>query len=116
MTNENVLSVQTERVEKAVLICPLGRVDGSNIGALESAIQEQLDVGEKTLVFDFAGLNYISSGGLRVLLVTARRMQSEGGKTLFCGLAEHIAHVFEISGFTNILTICQSRGEALAAL
>ena len=116
MTNENTLSLQTERAERAVIVCPVGRVDGSNVGALESAIQEQLAAGEKTLVFDFTGLSYISSAGLRVLLVTARRIQAEGGKTLFCGLAEHIAHVFEISGFTNLLTICQSRSEALAAL
>ncbi len=116
MTNENALSVQTERVEKAVLICPVGRVDGSNVGVLESAIQAQLDAGEKTLVFDFAGLNYISSAGLRVLLVTARRAQREGGKALFCELADHITHVFEISGFTNILTISRRRSEALAAL
>ena len=116
MTNENALAVQTERTEKAVIVCPVGRVDGSNVGVLESVIKEQLDAGEQTLVFDFGGLNYISSAGLRVLLVTARQAQAEGGRALFCGLAEHIAHVFEISGFTNVLTICQSRSEALAAL
>ena len=116
MTNESSLSVQTERNAKAVIVCPVGRIDGSTVGVLEGAIREHLDAGEKTLVFDFADLNYISSAGLRVLLVTARRLQAEGGKTLFCGLAEHIAHVFEISGFTNILTICRSRSDALAAL
>ncbi len=116
MTSENTLSVQTEHEAKAIILCPLGRVDGSNVGLLESAIQEQLKAGEKTLVFDLAGLNYISSAGLRVLLVVARKTQAEGGQTLFCGLAEHIAHVFEISGFNNILTIYQSRSEALAAL
>ncbi len=116
MANESALSVQTERSEKAVIICPVGRVDGSNVGVLESAVQEQFAAGQKTLIFDFEDLNYISSAGLRVLLVTARRAQAEGGKALFCGLAEHIAHVFEISGFTNILTICQNRSEALAAV
>ena len=116
MTNENALSVQTEHAEQAVIVCPVGRVDGSSVGVLESAIQELLDAGEQTLIFDCAGLQYINSGGLRVLLVTARRTQAEGGKALFCGLAEPIAHVFEISGFTKILTICQSRSEALAAL
>lgn len=114
--NDTMLSVQTEQTENAVIVCPVGRVDGSNVGVLESAIRELLDAGQKTLIFDCQGLNYISSGGLRVLLVMARRMQAEGGKALFCGLVEHIAHVFEISGFTNILTICQNRSEALAAL
>ncbi len=116
MTNENTLSVRTERNEKAIIVCPLGRVDGNNVEVLESAIQEQIEAGEKILVFDLEDLNYISSAGLRVLLVTARRTQSEGGKTVFCGLAEHIANVFEISGFNNILTVYKSRSEALTTL
>ncbi len=116
MTSENTLSVQTERNDKAVIVCPSGRVDGSNVAVLESAIREQLEAGEKRLVFDFEDLNYISSAGLRVLLVTARRLQAEGGTTRFCGLAEHIAHIFEISGFKNILAVHNSRDEALSSL
>ncbi len=74
--NKQTLSVQTERREQAVIVCPVGRVDGNTVGVLENAIRDQLDAGEKTLVFDFTALNYISSAGLRVLLVTARRLQA----------------------------------------
>ena len=116
MADESTLSIQTERVEKAVIVSPLGRVDGSNAAVLESAIQEQLEAGEKVLVFDFKDLNYISSAGLRVFLMTARRLQGEGGKTLFFGLSGPIAHIFEISGFSAILSIYGNRGDALAAL
>lgn len=116
MTSESTLSVRTERNDKALIVCLSGRVDGSNAEVLDSAIQEQLETGEKRLVFDFEDLNYISSAGLRVLLVTARRLQAEGGAALFCGLAEHIAHIFEISGFKNILAVYGSRGEALSSL
>lgn len=116
MANEPTLSIRTERSEKAAIVCPVGRVDGSNVELLESAIQEQLKAGEKKLVFDFEGLNYISSAGLRTLLVAARRLQTEGGAALFCGLAEHIAHIFEISGFNSILAVYDSRDEALSSL
>ena len=116
MANEQTLSIRTERSEKAAIVCPLGRVDGSNVEILESAIQEQLEAGEKKLVFDFEHLVYISSAGLRTLLVAARRLQTEGGAALFCGLAEHIAHIFEISGFNSILTVYESRDEALSSL
>lgn len=116
MANEQTLSVQAERHEKAAIVCPLGRVDGSNVEVLESAIQEQLAAGEKKIVFDFEHLVYISSAGLRTLLVAARRLQTEGGAALFCGLAEHIAHIFEISGFNSILTVYESRDEALSSL
>lgn len=116
MADESTLSIQTEREEKAVVISPLGRVDGSNAAVLESAIQEQLDAGEKILLFDFKDLNYISSAGLRVFLMTARRLQGEGGKTLFFGLSGPIAHIFEISGFSAILSIFDSRDAAMGAL
>ena len=116
MANEQTLSIRTERSEKAAIVCPSGRVDGSNVEVLESAIQEQLEVGQKKLVFDFEHLSYISSAGLRTLLVAARRLQAEGGTALFCGLAEHIAHIFEISGFNNILTVYDGRDEALSTL
>ncbi len=116
MTSENTLSVQTERSDKAIIVCPVGRVDGSNVEILENAIQEQTEAGEQTLVFDLTDLNYISSAGLWVLLGTARRLQAEGGATRFCGLAEPIAHIFEISGFANILAMYDSRSEALSSL
>lgn len=116
MADESTLAIQTERAEKAVIVSPLGRIDGSNAAVLESAIQEQLNAGEKVLAFDFKELNYISSAGLRVFLMTARRLQGEGGKTLFFGLSDSIAHIFEISGFSAILSIYESRSDALAAL
>ena len=116
MANEQTLSIRTERTEKAAIVCPSGRVDGSNVEILESAIQEQLAAGQKKLVFDFEHLVYISSAGLRTLLVAARRLQAEGGAALFCGLAEHIAHIFEISGFNNILAVYDGRDEALSTL
>ena len=116
MADESTLSIQTERTEKAVVVSPVGRIDGSNAAVLESAIQEQLVAGEKVLVFDFENLNYISSAGLRVFLMTARRLQGEGGKTLFFGISGSIAHIFEISGFSAILSIHESRSDALAAL
>ena len=116
MADESTLSIQTERIEKAVIVSPVGRIDGSNAAVLESAIQEQLAAGEKMLVFDFENLNYISSAGLRVFLMTARRLQGEGGKTLFFGISGSIAHIFEISGFSAILSIYESRSDALATL
>lgn len=116
MTDDIRLRVQTEREGAAVVICPSGRIDGSNVNVLEKAIDEQISAGEKALIFDFTNLKYISSAGLRVLLVTARRMQQGQGSTAFCALAEHIAEIFEISGFKSILRVCETRSEALAAL
>ncbi len=110
------LSVEAEQSDKATILIVSGRVDGSSVGILESAVQEQIDAGHKTLIFDFQNLSYISSAGLRALLIAARLTQKEGGKALFCDLAEHIAEIFEISGFTQILDIRATRADALGAV
>ena len=101
---------------EAVILCPSGRVDGSTVGILDGAVQERIDAGAGVLIFDFEETSYISSAGLRVLLMSARKMQSGGGKAVFCGLLPHIAEVFEISGFSAILDIRASRAQALESV
>lgn len=116
MSEQSQLSVLTEQQGDAVILCPSGRVDGSNVDALENAIHNQMTAGQATLVFDFSGLNYISSAGLRVLLVAARDAQFKGGKALFCGLSKQIAEVFAVSGFDKILAVHDGRDDALEAI
>ena len=116
MAENAKLSVQTERGDRAMILVVIGRVDGSTVGILESTVQEQIEAGHKTLIFDFKDLSYISSAGLRALLIAARLTQKEGGKTLFCSLSDSIAEIFEISGFTQILDIRATRADALGAV
>ncbi|MCY4357090.1 MAG: STAS domain-containing protein [Gammaproteobacteria bacterium] len=116
MSEQNQLSVATESHDKAMILRPEGRIDGSNASTLDSAIQEQFEGGNAVLVFDFSNLNYISSAGLRILLVAARDAQSKGGKSVFCGLSTQIAEIFSVSGFDKILTIHPGLPEALDAV
>ena len=116
MSDQTALSVPTEQHDKGVVLCPTGRVDGTNAASLQRLIQEQLDAGQSALVFDFTDLSYISSAGLRVLLVAARDAQAKGGKAAFCGLSKQIAEVFSVSGFDKILAVHAGRDEALEAI
>ena len=67
---------------------------------------------QKILV-NFADLDYISSAGLRVLLTTAKRLGGSGGTLRICGLNETVSEVFEISGFSVILSVFPNETEAL---
>jgi len=58
-------------------------------------------------------LDYISSAGLRVLLVTAKRLGGSGGSLHICGLNETVDEVFEISGFSVILNVFGTADEAM---
>ncbi len=116
MASETQLAIRTEQDEKAVILCLSGRVDGTNASILDEAVRDRIDAGQPALLFDFDELEYISSAGLRVLLLAARRMQASKGKTLFCGLSEQIAEVFRVSGFDHILPVFGTRSEALATI
>ena len=71
---------------------------------------------ERALILDFEQVSYISSAGLRVLLVTAKTLQGNGAELSLCSLDDPIREVFGISGFDSIIPIHASRAEALAAV
>ena len=74
-------------------------------GRLDTTTAPELDVfAEKELVLDFADLEYISSAGLRVLLKLQKVMNKKGSMKLI-HVGEVVKEVFEITGFTDILTI-----------
>jgi anti-anti-sigma factor len=95
---------------------PQGRIDSVTGPAFERDVLQQIDGGKRRLLLDFADLVYISSAGLRIVLLAAKKMKSAGGKLVLCSLNPQIAEVFEISGFSRILDIESSRDAALSAL
>lgn len=80
-----------------------GRMDTVTAPQLEAELKDCLD-GVNHLRFDFAALDYLSSAGLRVLLAAQKRMNKQGSMTLL-GVNETIAEIFEVTGFSDILTI-----------
>ena len=80
-----------------------GRLDTVTAPELETALKESLD-GVSKLTLDFAELEYISSAGLRVLLAAQKTMSKQGEMKL-TNVGETIMDIFEVTGFSDILTI-----------
>lgn len=80
-----------------------GRLDTSSSPALEAELKQSVG-GVKELIFDFSGVEYISSAGLRVLLAAQKVMNRQGDMKLI-GVNDDVMEVFEITGFSDILTI-----------
>ncbi|MFX3632981.1 MAG: STAS domain-containing protein [Candidatus Pristimantibacillus sp.] len=100
-----------------VTILPLeGRLDGNNASVAEQAFLQQEAAGNQLFIFDFTGLQYISSAGLRVILVAAKKLRASKGRMICACLSEQVLDVFEMSGFTNILEMAVTREEALQKL
>lgn len=83
-----------------------GRLDTTTAPMLENELKAGLD-GVESLVLDFAELSYLSSAGLRVLLIAQKQM-SEQGKLVVRHVNESVMEIFEITGFSDILTIEQN--------
>ena len=80
-----------------------GRLDTTSAPQLENELKENLS-GVEHLVLDFAGLEYLSSAGLRVLLGAQKQMNKQGDMVVR-NVNEAISEIFEITGFADILTI-----------
>lgn len=109
----NIKEVKTERAK--VLIIE-GRLDSNTSGILEKKITEIVGAGEKYLVIDFSSMDYISSAGLRVLLITAKITKKAGGKVILSALCANVKEVFDIAGFTSIFTVCATQEDAIQAI
>jgi len=89
--------------DKALTVKLEGRLDTTTSPELESDLKNSLD-GITDLVFDFDNLEYISSAGLRVLLATQKIMNKQGTMKVM-NVCETIMEIFEVTGFSDILTI-----------
>ena len=104
----------TEERQPGVFIIGLSkRLDSSTAKMVEDRILSVIDGGVHHLVIDLAQLEYVSSAGLRVLLIAARRLRTANGKLALSGPTDHVRKVFDIAGVTSFLSVHASRDEAI---
>ena len=88
------------------------------IGKLDSDTAEVDAVFTETMasehvLLDFSKLKYISSAGLRILLLAAKKVQQAQGKLILYSLQPNVREIFDLSGFTSMFTICADKASAL---
>ncbi len=67
-------------------------------------------------MLDLSGVDYISSAGLRVILVAGKKLRATQGQLVLCGLRDEVRGVFEMSGFLDLFAVTANAEEALAQL
>ncbi len=98
-----MLNIQKTTENGTALFTLEGRLDTITSPTLEKLLRESLD-GVSTLILDLQGLEYISSAGLRVFL-SAQKLMNKQGTMEIHHVNESIMEIFEVTGFTEILTI-----------
>lgn len=102
------------KANSATVLTLVGRLDGLSSPGVEQKIDALLAAGARALVLDLARLDYVSSAGLRVFLVAAKKSKAAGGKIAFAALTPVVREVFELSGFLNVLDVKATVAEATA--
>jgi stage II sporulation protein AA (anti-sigma F factor antagonist) len=110
------MRIGEEKDGRALVIAPEGRVDSASSGELERLVVSRIDAGEKRLVMDLSGVEYISSAGLRVLLMAAKRLKEPPAGLVLCGLGPSVRTVLELAGFLPLFAVEAGREQALARL
>ena len=93
-----------------------GALDGQTSPVAQARLVELIKQGATKMLIDFERLSFISSAGLRVLLVTAKELQHVQGAVRIFGANESVLEVFEISGFSTIIPLADNRSEALEGI
>jgi anti-sigma B factor antagonist len=107
------MQIYTSKEKESLVMEVQGRLDAVTSGKLEEEGQSWIDRGEKALVMDLGGVDYISSAGLRAILILARKLNGSGGQIRFCCLKGMVQEVFSISGFNSLFPVFPSLTEAL---
>jgi len=101
-----------------VVAAPVGRIDHAAAGELERSLTPLLPgsgSGTAGLVLDFSGVDYISSVGLRVLMIAAKHARAHASRIAVTALQPVVAEIFAISRFDNVVEVFPAVRDALAA-
>lgn len=110
------MEFQVKNEANATVVTITGRLDAVTAPEYEKKVQELIGGGNLSFVVDFERLDYISSAGLRGLLVTAKQLKAKSGQVRFANVKGAVREVFDMSGFNSIFAMDDSVAAALAAL
>jgi anti-anti-sigma factor len=102
--------------EEIPVIRPQGRLDNSTGPEFEKDLLNRLDQGLSLLVLDLSGLTFMSSTGLRAILLAAKRLKLSGGRLAVCALSKPVKQVFDVTGCDALIDIFPSYETAVAHL
>lgn len=107
------MKVTASQSGDTVIAAVSGRVDSVNATSFEQELSKAMEGGSSRLVVDCGELSYISSAGLRILLLAVKKTRAQGGGVALCQVQDHVREVLEVSGFTRIMTVRDTIDQAL---
>ena len=99
------MKIEITQTTDAVIVAIDGRLDTVTSSEFEQALKPYFSTQGVQLVMDCAAMEYISSAGLRIVLMAHKMVTADGGRFVMRNLSKEVRSVFDITGFSRILTI-----------
>ena len=115
----SIVEISSRQIADVIVAIPVGRVDHHSAGDLETALAplvKEASDRKGTLVLDFARVDYISSVGLRVLMIVAKQLRAADAKVAVANLQDVVAEIFAISRFDRVLAVFPTVRDAVLQL
>ena len=108
------MDLTTERDGDVVIATAAGRLDGIAAPAFQETLENAIRETDRALILDMEGTDYISSAGLRAILLVGKSLARNRGKLIAHGLSAGVREVFTVSGFDRMIPIADDREAARA--
>jgi len=108
-----MLQIHHVVIQDILVLKPSGRIDANTAQAFEEESLHHINASLNRIIIDFSLLDYLSSAGLRALLIIARGVKNQGGDAIMCSLPDNINNVIKISGFDTILGVYSTVEDAI---
>ena len=116
MQNSHVELHVDQAEDTALVISVVGRIDGVNAQEFYNSLSKKINGSDNPVVLDLEKLTYISSAGLRSILLIAKTLKGRNTRFMLCSLPDPIKEIVEIAGFDKIIDVLQSRSAAIAEI
>ena len=107
------MEIDVKKEHNSIVIAIKGRMDAVCASDFDHILEEMISRGDRSFIFDFSNLEYISSAGLQCILAAAKQLEPAEGRILLASLKGTVQEVFEISGFDTLFPIFNSVEEAM---
>ncbi|GMT49249.1 MAG: hypothetical protein IEMM0008_0788 [bacterium] len=109
------MELSTRKEGKVQIIQLEGRLDVHLSLEIEQSVNDLIDKGEKFLLFDLAGVQYLSSSGLRIFIAAMRRLKGVEGNLKLANMSESVKKIFKVVELIDLFEIYPSVEEATTA-
>lgn len=111
------MDIRFEQAGPLLVVILTGRLDAAEQNTIRDSVTREIEArNAKGVVFDLAGLEYVSSAGFREFFLLGRHLQRLGGGLAVCALQPAVKRIFDIAQFQTAYPVCATRDEALVAI